>query len=193
MQPLELLDTLQRMLDFSMADSQRLIEMGSVLKPHTPAMAEMFYAALDKNPESKAILDAEPNRRARLHQTLADWYTEIFSGQYDEAYAKRRWIIGLVHVRIGIPPKFVVGSMTNVYRFSARKLGATELFQSALEDYTESLSKMLTIDLAFIEQSYVQSTLHAMATEMGANEQLFARFMTRGAAELLTEARASQN
>ena len=192
MQPQELLTQMQTMFDFGAADSQRLVEIGPLLTPHADELAQVFYAALDSNPTSRAILDAEPERRAKLHTTLVDWYAQIFSGNYDDSYAQRRWIIGLVHVRIGIPPMFVVGSMENVYRFSARQLGAAGQLNGPLEGYVESLTKMLNIDLAFIEQSYAHSTLHAMAVEMGADERLFRRFMARGAEDLLTEARAGK-
>jgi hypothetical protein len=184
---------MQAMLAFSADDAKRLVEMGRLLTPHANAMGEMFYTALEANPASKAILDSDPGRRMKLHTTLTDWYAQIFSGQYDEAYAQRRWIIGLVHVRIGIPPMFVVGSMENVYRFSARKLGemAAQL-SGSLEDHVESLTKMLNTDLAFIEQSYAESTLRAMSNEMGADERLFRRFMSKGASELLEEARGGK-
>ncbi len=193
MQPVELLKTMHKMLDFNDADSQRLTEMGKLLEPHSSAMAGTFYTALDSHPASKAILDAEPDRRSRLHTTLHEWYQQIFSGKYDDAYAQRRWIIGLVHVRIGIPPMFVVASMENVYRFSARKLGeAAGQLGGPLDAYIESLTKMLNTDLAFIEQSYAESTLRSMATEMGADTRIFQRFMTKGASELLEEARAGR-
>lgn len=193
MQPTELLKRMQTLFDFDAADVQRLVEMGVLLLPHTAAMADMFYRGLDGNPASKAILDAEPERRQKLHGTLAEWYQQIFSGKYDEAYAQRRWIIGLVHVKLGIPPMFVVGLMENVYRFSARKLGeASSKLGGPVEVYVESLTKMLNTDLAFIEQSYAESTLRAMSNEMGADERLFRRFMTRGAAELIDEARAGK-
>jgi hypothetical protein len=193
MQPIELLKTVHTLLGFNDADRQHLMDMGKLLTPHAAALAEMFYAALDTSPISKAILDAEPDRRAKLHKTLADWYSEVFSGKYDDAYAQRRWIIGLVHVKLGIPPMFVVGSIENVYRFSAKKLGeAAGQLGGPLEGYVESLTKMLNTDLAFIEQSYADSTLRAMASEMGANEQIFRRFMGKGATELLEEARAGK-
>lgn len=191
MNPIDLLHDMHQLLSFTAEDRRRLMELGPRLLPHSEGLANMFYSALDAIPASKAILDAEPGRRMKLHQTLVEWYTQIFSGQYDEAYAQRRWIIGLVHVRIGIPPMFVVASIENVYRFSARKL--VELGGppgEPIEAYIEALTKMLSTDLAFIEQSYAQSTIRAMANEMGTNEKLFQRFMHKGATELLQEARA---
>ncbi len=193
MQPIKLLADMHALLNFSDADRQRLIEMGPLLTAYGEELASMFYSALDSVPESKSLLDASPTRRMSLHSTLIGWYTDIFSGKYDEAYAQRRWIIGLVHVRIGIPPMFVVGSMENVYRFSAGKLAqSADKLKDQLPLYVESLTKMLNTDLAFIEQSYSESTLRAMAAEMGADEKLVQRFAVKGADELLEEARAGR-
>lgn len=193
MMPEELLQTMKTLLDFSDKDAATLKTLGPLLIPHTAAMAQIFYDALDRIPDAKAILDADADRRSKLHATLSTWYSEIFAGEYGSAYAQRRWIIGLVHVKIGIPPKFVVGSVKNVYVFSARKLGEMESqLTGSLADNCISLSKMLGTDLAFIEQSYAQSTSRAMAIEVGASEALFKRFASKGAEELLTEARAGK-
>jgi len=193
MQPIELLNITSTLIGFTDADRQRLVQLGPLLTPHAEALAEMFYAALDTSPISKAILDAEPDRRSRLHKTLVQWYAEVFSGTYDAAYAQRRWIIGLVHVRVGIPPMFVVGSIENVYRFSAQRIAeAAGQLSGALADYLDSLAKMLHIDLSFIEQCYAQSSLRAMSNEMGADEKLVQRFAAKGANELLEEARAGK-
>lgn len=190
MKPMDVMNTMRTMLDINAEDEARLKAMGPLLTPYAEDLAKAFYAALDKVPEAKNILDAEGDRRARLHDTLKQWYEEIFSGEYGDAYANRRWIIGLVHVRVGIPPKFVVASIENVYQFSARKLGElSDQLGNSLEENIHSLSKMLRTDLAFIEQSYAQSTSRAMANEIGANEALFKRFASNGANELLEEAR----
>jgi hypothetical protein len=190
MQPIELLTTAQKLTDFSETDSKRLMQMGPLLTAFGEQLANMFYSALDTSPVSKAILDAEPNRRIHLRLTLMEWFEQIFSGKYDAAYAQRRWIIGLVHVRIGIPPMFVVGSIENVYRFSAHKLvEMTERLNAPLHECLNALNKMLYIDLAFIEQCYAESSLRAMSNEMGADAGLVQRFASKGASELLDEAR----
>ena len=190
MQPIEILNTVQKLMDFNETDSKRLMQIGPLLTAFGEQLADMFYSALDTSPISKAILDAEPNRRIRLRLTLMEWFEQIFSGKYDAAYAQRRWIIGLVHVRIGIPPMFVVGSIENVYRFSAHKLvEMTERLNGPLHECLNALNKMLYIDLAFIEQCYAQSSLRAMSNEMGADANLVQRFASKGASELLDEAR----
>lgn len=188
--PVELLNTMKTLLNFDEADVARLKTLGPVLIPHAAEMAEKFYATLEQFEECREIIAAHPERREKLRSTLTNWYAEIFSGDYGSEYAERRWIIGLVHVKVWIPPYYVVGAMETVYIFSARKLNEIETTFSGNElFYIESLSKMLRIDLAFIEQSYAQSINKAMALEIGTNEALLHRVVESGATLLLTEMR----
>lgn len=193
MQPIEILNTVQKMIAFTEADGLRLLQMGPLLTSFSEQMADMFYYALDTTPASKAILDAESNYRIRLRLTLMQWYEQIFSGQYDAAYAQRRWISGLVHARIGIPSVLVVSSIENVYRFSAHKLvEMAERLNAPLHECLNALNKMLCIELAFIEQSYAESSARALSNEMGLDVNLIQHLASRGATELLEEARTGK-
>jgi hypothetical protein len=190
MHPIELLNTMKTLLNFDDDDVSRLQTMGSILIPYASDMAQRFYASLEQFEECKQIILEQPDRREKLYHTLISWYTQIYSGNYEQQYAERRWIIGLVHVKLWIPPHFVVGAMENVYLFSANKLKHHQ--QDLPEDmllYIQSLSKMLRIDLAFIEQSYAESVNKAMAHEIGANEALLRRVVESGATTLLNEIR----
>lgn len=191
--PIELLNTMKTLLDFNADDVTRLQAMGPLLIPHADEMAQRFYASIEQFDECRQIISDPPGRRQNLYHTLTEWYAQIFSGNYDQQYAERRWIIGLVHVKVWIPPQYVVGAMENVYRFSAGKLSEQQQdLSGGLLPYIESLSKMLRIDLAFIEQSYAESANKAMALEIGANEALLRRVVETGAVFLLNEIRQSQ-
>ncbi len=190
MHPVELLNTMKTLLDFNETDIARLKTIGPLLTASSAEMAECLYASLEKIEECRQIITAYPDRRAKLQGTLIGWYAGIFSGVYDEAYAAQRWIIGLVYVKVWIPPQYVVGAIETVYAFSAKKLKAQE---SALggdsQPYIESLAKMLSIDLAFIEQSYAQSMNKALSQELGTNEALLHRVVESGVNTLLKEMR----
>jgi len=191
--PIELLNTMKTLLDFNADDVARLQTIGPLLIPHADEMAQRFYASLEKFDECQQIISEHPDRRQNLHRTLTQWYAQIFSGHYDQQYAERRWIIGLVHVKVWIPPRYVVGAMENVYLFSAHKLiEKRQDLSGDLLPYIQSLSKMLRIDLAFIEQSYAESANKAMALEIGANEALLRRVVETGAVFLLNEMRQLQ-
>jgi hypothetical protein len=92
-------------------------------------------------------------------------------------YAERRWNIGLVHVRIGIGPQHVVPAMATVIREAghrAKKDGKSE-------EIKDALGRICMIDLAFIEQAYVEVSSEAVLRETGWTEGLFRRLIATGA------------
>jgi hypothetical protein len=144
-----------------------------------PEMADHFYAYLGRDAEMNAILNASEGRIHRLRETFVQWFHEMFTGmdEWGNAYADRRWRIGLVHVQIGIGPQHVVPAMaTVVQEFGKRR--QTDGMSDAVQ---ESLSRICMIDLAFIEQAYVEVSSAAVLKETGWTEGLFKRLVATGA------------
>jgi hypothetical protein len=144
-----------------------------------PAMADHFYAYLERDPEMNMILHTGEQRIHRLHKTFVQWFHEMFTGMDDwgSAYADRRWKIGLVHVQINIGPQHVVPAMATVIHEIDKQLkvdGKNQLLKDAL-------SRICMIDLAFIEQAYVEVSSNAVLRETGWTEGLFRRLIATGA------------
>lgn len=144
-----------------------------------PLMADAFYSYLGRDPEMNAILNASEGRIHRLHETFVQWFHEMFTGidQWGSDYANRRWQIGLIHVRVGIYPEHVVPAMAAVVRAVGQQLKA----DAKPQDLQESLSKICMIDLAFIEQAYIEVSSAAVLQETGWTEGLFRRLVLSGA------------
>jgi len=144
-----------------------------------PDMAEKFYDYLGRDEEMNAILTEKEGRIHRLRETFIEWFAEMFTGMdnWGGDYADRRWRIGLIHVRIGIDPQHVVPAMATVVREAEKRLIA----ESKPSELKESLSKICMIDLAFIEQAYVEVSSAAVLRETGWTERLFRRLISTGA------------
>ena len=144
-----------------------------------PDMAEEFYSYLGRDEEMNAMLNEKEGRIHRLRETFIEWFAEMFTGMDDwgNDYADRRWRIGLVHVRIGIGPQHVVPAMATVVLEAEKRLIA----ESKPLELKESLSKICMIDLAFIEQAYVEVSSAAVLRETGWTERLFRRLIATGA------------
>jgi hypothetical protein len=142
-------------------------------------MADHFYGYLGRDPEMNALLNGSEERIHRLHQTFIQWFHEMFTGMDDwgKAYADRRWRIGLVHIQVGIGPQHVVPAMATVVNEVGKRL-KTDGKDETLRD---ALSKICMIDLAFIEQAYVEVSSAAVLKETGWTEGLFNRLITSGA------------
>jgi hypothetical protein len=143
-------------------------------------MADYFYEYLGRDPEMSAILNQKEGRIHRLRETFIQWFHEMFTGidDWGTDYAARRWRIGLVHVQIGIGPQHVVPAMATVVREVAKKLKS----EGKSDELATALGKICMIDLAFIEQAYVEVSSNAVLKETGWTEGLFRRLIATGAA-----------
>lgn len=144
-----------------------------------PDMADHFYAFLGRDAEMSAILNGSEGRIHRLRETFVQWFEEMFTGMdnWGDDYADRRWRIGLIHVRIGIGPQHVVPAMAAVVQEASKRLQA----EGQPEALRDALSKICMIDLAFIEQAYIEVSSAAVLRETGWTEGLFKRLITTGA------------
>lgn len=179
LEPHEFMSRMSRRIDFTDADKKLLQSSAGWGLEIAPIMADHFYTYLGKDEEMNAILNASDGRVHRLRETFVEWFHEMFTGMDDwgNQYADRRWRIGLVHVRIGIGPQHVVPAMATVVHEVGKKLKADGKDQT-LQD---SLSKICMIDLAFIEQAYIEVSSAAVLKETGWTEGLFRRLITTGA------------
>lgn len=171
--------TLEKRAGFTDADKALLKANADWGVKVAPEMTGHFYAYLGRDEEMNAILHTGEERIHRLHETFIQWFQEMFTGMdnWGAGYADRRWKIGLVHVRIGIGPQHVVPAMATVIHEVGKQLQA-EGQSEALKD---ALSRICMIDLAFIEQAYVEVSSAAVLQETGWTEGLFRRLIATGA------------
>ena len=178
--PQAFMATMEKRISFSDSDKVLLKENAAWGKSIALQMAEVFYAYLTRDPEMYEILNAKEGRMHRLNETFIEWFGEMFTGMdnWGSVYAARRWRIGLVHVQIGIGPQHVVPAMATVVNEVGKHLKSAGL----TEDLRESLGRICMIDLAFIEQAYVEVSSQAVLRETGWTEGLFKRMISTGAA-----------
>ncbi|HBE20063.1 MAG TPA: hypothetical protein DEG17_23870 [Cyanobacteria bacterium UBA11149] len=179
LEPQAFIELMVKRVDFSKENKALLKLHGDWGKEIAPDMAERFYSYLGSDPEMNAIVNATEGRIQRLHQTFIQWFHEMFTGidDWGNAYAECRWRIGLVHVRIGIGPQHVVPAMAHVMQEVSNRIK----IDGKPEELQEALIRICTIDLAFIEQAYVEVTEAAVLKETGWTQGLFKRLITTGA------------
>lgn len=174
--------TMEKRVNFTSEDKSLLKSHAEWGKAIAPAMADHFYEYLSRDPEMNAIMNAKEGRIHRLRETFIPWFYEMFTGmdEWGNAYADRRWRIGLVHVQIGIGPQHVVPAMATVVNEVGKRLKA----DGKPEELREALGRICMIDLAFIEQAYVEVSSAAVLKETGWTEGLFRRLIATGAGSM---------
>lgn len=179
---LEFMEVLEQRIGFTNEDKALLKLHADWGREIAPEMADKFYDYLGKDPETNAILNDTEGRIHRLHETFIQWFHEMFTGmdEWGNAYAERRWRIGVVHVRIGIGPQHVVPAMAAVVYEVGQRL-KTDAKDETLRD---ALSRICMIDLAFIEQAYIEVSSAAVLKETGWTAGLFKRLIATGASSM---------
>ncbi|MEA5616312.1 protoglobin domain-containing protein [Cronbergia sp. UHCC 0137] len=181
-EPRSFMSTLERRIGLTDEDKALLQSNEAWGLEIASEMADHFYAYLGRDEEMNAILNATEGRIHRLHETFIKWFHEMFTGvdSWGNNYADIRWHIGLVHVKLGIAPQHVVPAMAIVVYEVGKKLkvdGKPDLLQDAL-------GRICMIDLAFIEQAYVEVAASAVLRETGWSEALFKRLIAQGASSM---------
>lgn len=174
--------TMEKRVSFTNEDKTILKENADWGKAIASDMAEHFYDYLGRDLEMSAILNDKEGRSDRLRETFIQWFYEMFTGMDDwgNSYADRRWRIGLVHVKIGIGPQHVVPAMATVVNEVGKRLKV----DGKDETLRDALGRICMIDLAFIEQAYVEVSSAAVLRETGWTEGLFRRLIATGAGSM---------
>ena len=150
-------DELKRYVGFSPTDADALHSFAAVLAPHFPRVAAEFYERVRHHEEAHAVFTGEA-QIARLQRSLIQWLHRLFAGPYDEAYYASTAQIGRVHVKVGLPQRYMFTAMAMVRSALIRVLEAhprddqgDSVHPSAAAD---ALSRLLDLELAIMLETY---------------------------------------
>ncbi len=147
-------DELKKYVGFGPDDAAVLRALAEPIAPALPRVVERFYAAIELNANTRAVLRGV-EQAARLRRTLLEWLRGLFGGDYGDEYARRRARIGHVHVQVGLPPHFMVAAMEVVWQELERAVHELPGRNRAAQ--RRALHKLLSLELALMLGSYQES------------------------------------
>src|SRR5688572_24762344 len=97
---------MKRYVRFTDNDARLLAELRPKATPHFERIAAEFY---DRIREHEAVHDIFTGEEQieRLQRSLVRWMDRVVSGPYDEHYFEETAKIGRMHVRIGLPQRYM--------------------------------------------------------------------------------------
>jgi PAS domain S-box-containing protein len=145
---------MQSYIGFSEVDAAILQRLHPIAKPHFEAIADEFYALIRTHEGAFAVLQDEAQAR-RLKGSLTVWLGELLSGPYDATYMDRRARIGQAHVRVGLPPRYVIAAMSRV-RTALLRVAADGFVgdPEATRGANLAVVRICDLDLAILVESY---------------------------------------
>lgn len=145
---------LKRYVRLDERDSGLLASFGALVQPELPRIAAEFYDRIREHEDAHAVLHGEEQIQ-RLQRSLVAWLSRVCGGRYDEAYHEQTAVIGRVHVRIGLPQRYMLTAMALI-RVELLRL-ADELLGERAAPTREALVRILDLELAIMLEAYKDS------------------------------------
>lgn len=150
----QVFEDLVQYVGFDERDASNLVALRPHVQPHIPHIVDQFYKMVSSTEGTRAVISDE-EQLGRLRGTLSDWMTELFCGRYDHEYYRKRAMIGYVHVRVGLPQRYMIAAMELVsWEFKQAVRGSDVRHPERMLD---SLQKLLTIELGVMLENYKDS------------------------------------
>jgi PAS domain S-box-containing protein len=150
------LHELKRYVSFTDADARLLLELRPHAAPHFGRIAQEFYDRIREHEHAHAVFKDEA-QIARLQRSLAAWMHRLLSGSYDDAYYAESEKIGRVHVKVGLPQRYMFTAMALIRVALTRIADGT--LGAASTPTREALDRLLDLELAIMLETYAEDTL----------------------------------
>lgn len=124
-------------------------------------LLDEFYGRLHASDNTREYFDGVD--MDHLKGRTKEWFLDLFSGAYDEGYARKRLAIGQVHVRIGLPVRYPLAMIDVVMKHGERACSTAADPQLALAAFR----KVLALDVAVFNQAYEDNQLKHLAELVG--------------------------
>ncbi|MDB4945023.1 MAG: hypothetical protein JWP97_4557 [Labilithrix sp.] len=144
-------DELKRYVRFGGDDARLLAAFGPVAAPHFGRIAREFYERIREHEDAHAVFTGE-EQIERLQRSMVAWMGRLLSGIYDDAYLEQTLTIGRIHVRVGLPQRYMFTAMALI-RVGLEDIAAS----STLADVAgtrRALTRLLDMELAIMLESY---------------------------------------
>lgn len=157
---------------FDAQDERELSEVMPRLAAELDKVTDAFYSELATIPEAKPFLEG---RLDALRSTHRQWLEKIFTGPYDADFAAYMHRVGVVHVQVKLPEKFMASGiglinkhlipvLTQVLKEDPVRLGAV----------MKAVNGVTVYCLIIMQVSYREHELERFMDVTGISEALYA-------------------
>jgi rsbT co-antagonist protein RsbR len=168
-------EELQRRLAFyelTEEDFNRLTTLKPVAERWTHDITEGLYELIMGQPESREFF-ADQATLTRVKKLQNAYFVRLFAGSYDLNYVRDRLLVGMVHERIGMPPKLYLGAYRRYLALIHGRL--LDHFKGNSEEAAKALGsirKIIFFDVSLAIDSYIAANLETMRRHQAAIREL---------------------
>jgi PAS domain S-box-containing protein len=142
---------MKRYVRFGDEEARLLVAFGAVAAPSFPSIVASFYDRIREHEDAHAVFTGEA-QIARLQSSMVRWLTRLCGGTYDQNYFAETATIGRVHVRVGLPERYMFTAMALI-RVALLEIADREMGAKA-QRVRAALVTLLDLELAIMLESY---------------------------------------
>lgn len=147
-------EEMKRYVRFGPSDEAALRMMLPYAASEFENIADKFYRRIEGHVEAHRVFSG-PEQVRRLKGTLCEWLHQLLSGPWDQSYFELRSRIGWMHVKSGLPQRYMFGAM-NLIRESLGEVVERAFAHDAVrrQEGLRAISKLLDLELAIMLETY---------------------------------------
>lgn len=153
---------LKSFVGFTERDAMALKELLPVVTAEADNIVNLFYENLQRFPELSEVISNAGSSIERLKASQKRYLIELFQGDYGDSYFERRLRIGEVHNKIGLTPRWYLGSYA-VYldAITPLILRKYRFNRSARVQAFSAVHKIIQIDSDLAIETYIRKSSDA--------------------------------
>lgn len=138
-------------------DLERLANLKGFAERHMDDIVKGFYELILAHPETRGLI-LDDDTMVRMERMQRDYFLTLFEGRVDQDYVARRLLVGVVHERIGMAPKWYIGAYRRYLELLLDRILAdiTDLEEARLA--FQSAQKLIGFDMSLAIDAYIAAT-----------------------------------
>ncbi len=155
---METIEKIKSNYNFTSKDARNLKHLAAIMEKYIDSFPVEFYKRIKGFEDADKFLKDEET--IKKHQTaVKDWFSALFSGEYDNRYLMELEQVGAAHVKVNLSAHYVNASMHFVREF------CWDILEREIENDKEryyfkgSVDKILDINLDVLTSSYIEEEM----------------------------------
>ena len=167
---------------FTDADSRTLKNLSSLIEKQADRIVDKFYKNIEHYPELMQVIERAGSNIDRLKAAQKSYLLEMFGGDYGDAYFERRLRIGEVHNRIGLTPRWYLGSYAVYVEEITILIQRRFRFNNAARERALlAVNKIIQIDSQLAINTYIHGVTQDLKGVSMSRDEIEARVREYGA------------
>lgn len=138
-------------------DLAQLRMIGPVIKEELTEILQSFYSQIEKEQRLQQLI-ASHSSVQRLVKVLETHIAELFDGQINEDFIKKRHQIAIIHAQIKLSPKWYLASFQHILNECHTLVKASTFSSDIKLDLLHSITKMISFEQQIVLDVYEQES-----------------------------------